>query len=133
MNTTRILSIVVLVGLLSGTAAWAHHSYAATYNVNSQVRLEGQLITVSLRNPHSYIQVQAPDESGEMQRWSVEWAGAGALSRQGIERDSLRAGDAIIVTANPSRARGEYRALMLSLVRPSDGLSWGDDPDEVVN
>ena len=131
--TYKILSIVALIGALSGTAAWAHHSYAATYDVNDQVRLEGRLITVSLRNPHSYIQVQAPDASGEMQRWSVEWAGAGALSRQGIERDSLRAGDEIIVTGNPSRARGEYRALMLRLERPSDGLSWGDDPDEVVD
>jgi hypothetical protein len=129
----RTLAVVVLIALASGTAARAHHSYASTYDVSNQVRLEGRLLTFQLRNPHSYVHVQAPDESGEMQRWAVEWAGAGALGRQGIGRDSLRVGDEVVVTANPSRARGEYRALMLSLVRPSDGLSWGDDPDEIVD
>jgi hypothetical protein len=128
-----MLAVVLLIVLASGTAAIAHHSYASTYDVASRIRLEGRLLTFQLRNPHSYVHVQAPDESGEMQRWAVEWSGAGALGRQGIERDSLRAGDEVVVMANPSRARGEHRALMLSLVRPSDGLSWGDDPDEVVD
>ena len=41
-------------------------------------------------------------------------------------------GDEVVVTARPSRAPGEYRVLMVSLVRPSDGFSWGRHAGEVV-
>jgi hypothetical protein len=63
----------------------------------------------------------------------VEWSGVGALSRQGVSRNTLRSGDQIVITANPSRVHGEYRALMLTLERPTDGLTWGTNPDEVVD
>lgn len=129
----RTLSGVLLTVLVSATAAWAHHSYAATYNIDSQVRLEGRLVQVGLRNPHSYVYVQAKDENGDLQRWAVEWSGAGALARQGIAGDSLKIGDEIVITVNPSRAHGEYRGLMLTLRRPSDGLSWGEEEGQVVN
>jgi hypothetical protein len=91
------------------------------------------MVQFSLRNPHSYVHIQALDENGDVQRWAVEWSGAGALNSQGVSRDTLRAGDQIIITARPSRVRGEFRALMVTLARPADGLTWGTNPDEVVD
>ena len=38
--------------------------------------VEGDLVQFLFRNPHSFVHVEAPDEKGVMQRWSVEW-GAG--------------------------------------------------------
>lgn len=127
-----IASAAIAVGLLA-TAAYAHHSYAATYDVTESVRLEGRMVNFTLRNPHSYVHLQVPGEDGATERWSVEWSGAGALSRQGVSRDTLRTGDHIVITANPSRVNGEFRALMLTLERPSDGLTWGTNADEVVD
>ena len=129
----RLLLAIVGVALLTGTSAYAHHSYAATYDVEESVRLEGRLIQFALRNPHSYVHITAPDENGDVQRWSVEWSAPGTLSRQGVSRDTLRSGDEIVLTVRPSRVRGEYRALMLTLERPKDGLSWGNNPDQVVD
>ena len=40
-----------------------------------------------------------------MQRWGVEWGGAGALTGQGVTRDSLKPGDHVIITGNPGRNR----------------------------
>jgi hypothetical protein len=118
--------------LCLSTAA-AHHSFGATYLGDREIRLEGRLVQFQFRNPHSFVAIEAPDESGVMQRWSIEWSGAGALTRQGVERGTLRPGDEIIVTARPSRTPGEHRAQMLSLVRPADGLSWGNRPGEVID
>lgn len=129
----RVAPVLLLVVLVSATAAWAHHSFAATYDVDSRLQLEGKLVQFGLRNPHSFVHIQASDESGEMQRWAVEWSGAGALARQGIGGDSLKVGDEIVITINPSRVRGEYRGLMLTLRRPSDGLTWGEDEGQVVD
>ena len=129
----NVLLAIAFAALLTGTAAYAHHSYAATYDVEQSLRLEGQLVQFALRNPHSYLHVAAPDAEGNVQRWAVEWSGAGALSRQGVSRDTLRSGDEIVITANPSRVRGEFRALMVTLERPADGLTWGTRPGEVVD
>ena len=129
----RVLLAIVSMASLSVTAAYAHHSYAATYNSSETLRLEGELMRFELRSPHSYVHLQTTDASGDVQRWAVEWSAPGTLSRQGVDRNTLRTGDEIILTVRPSRVTGEYRALMLSLERPKDGLVWGREPDQVVD
>lgn len=114
-------------------AAQAHHSYGATYDVKGEVHLEGELVQFQFRNPHSFVQIEAPDEHGDMQRWSVEWSSTATLTRQGINRATLRPGDHVVLTGRPSRAPGEHRLLMVRLVRPADGLTWGDQRGEVTD
>jgi len=126
------LSVLAAV-LLTGVAAYAHHSYGATYDTSKEVKLEGKLVQFVYRNPHSFVHVQAPDTSGVMQRWSIEWAGTAQLDTQGIKRESLKVGDMVVIMGRPSRVTGEYRALMVSLKRPSDGFSWGARQGEVVD
>jgi hypothetical protein len=124
--------VVAFVGLASG-GAWAHHSYAATYDTSREVRLEGKLVQFVYRNPHSFVTIQAPDQSGAVQRWSVEWSGTTQLDNQGVKRESLRPGDQIVIVGRPSRVTGEYRALMVSLKRPLDGFTWGEKQGEAVD
>jgi len=129
----RMLLLVIGAALSAGTAAYAHHSYAATYDVSREVKLEGKLVQFVLRNPHSFVHIQAPDEKGVSQRWAVEWAGTAQLDNQGVKRESLKVGDAITIVARPSRVPGEYRALMVSLKRPLDGFTWGGRAGEAVD
>jgi hypothetical protein len=129
----RILFGAIAATLLMGVAAYAHHSYAATYDVGKEVKLEGKLIQFTFRNPHSYVTIQAPDPKGAMQRWSVEWAGTSQLSNRGINQETLKIGDAIVIVGRPSRVPGEFRLLMLNLTRPGDGFSWGTRSGEVVD
>ncbi len=131
----KIRMFIVLVGLalVTGTAAYAHHSFGATYNGNEEITIEGRLVQFAFRNPHSYVYVEAPDSNGEMQRWAVEWSGAGALASQGVDRTTLRAGDEVVVTGRPSRTPGEFRVQMLTLSRPLDGFVWGRRPGEVID
>ena len=129
----RTLLLATGVALIMGTAAYAHHSYAATYDVTKEVTLEGKLVQFVLRNPHSFVHMEAPDEHGVTQRWAVEWSGTSQLANSGVTRESLKVGDQVVVTARPSRVTSEYRALMLRLLRPSDGFSWGSRGGEVVD
>ena len=62
--------------------AWAHHSYGATYDSKKEIKLEGKLVQFVYRNPHSFVHVQAPDDTGAMQRWAVEWSGTVAAGQQ---------------------------------------------------
>ncbi len=116
--------------LLALTAS-AHHSLAATY-LDKEVKLEGKILDLLLRNPHSFLQIEAPDEDGVMQRWSLEWRSSGQLGQQGIKRDTLKVGDEVVITMNPSRTAGDHRGALKTLHRKSDGFGWGTNPGETI-
>src|SRR5262249_49122339 len=121
----RIVLFTITTALFAVTAAYAHHSYAATYDTAKQVKLDGKLVQFVFRNPHAYVHVQAPDQNGVMQRWAVEWSGTTQLGQQNINSQTLKVGDEVQILARPSRVPNEYRALMVTLKRPSDGFTWG--------
>ena len=118
---------------LAATTVRAHHSYGATYDVSREIKLEGTLVQFVFRNPHSFVHVQAPDENGVKQRWAIEWSGTAQLANAGVNRESLKVGDQVLVVGRPSRVPGEFRALMVTLKRPSDGFTWGTRQGEAVD
>jgi uncharacterized protein DUF6152 len=121
----RVLFFMMAATVLGGGAAYAHHSYAATYDTSKEIKLEGKLVQFVYRNPHSFVHIEAPDDKGATQRWAIEWSGGGQLANQGVTRDSLKVGDQVVIMGRPSRVTGEFRALMVNLKRPSDGFTWG--------
>jgi hypothetical protein len=129
----RTLSFFAVIAALVAASASAHHSFGATYEVSKQVKLEGKIAQFVYRNPHSFVHVEAPDAEGKTQRWAVEWGGTAQLTTAGVTRESLKVGDKVTIVARPSRVPGEYRVLMVNLLRPSDGFTWGRGAGEVVD
>jgi len=129
----RIILLVLVAILLAGTAAYAHHSYGATYDVSKQIKLEGKLVQFVFRNPHAFVHIEAADENGVVQRWAVEWSGTTQLGAAGVNSATLKVGDQIVIVGRPSRVPNEYRALMLTLKRPADGFTWGTREGERVD
>jgi len=130
----RALFVLLLAGvLLAGTTAYAHHSFASTYDESKKITVEGKLVQFLFRNPHSFVHVMAPDEDGTMQRWAIEWGGAGQLGGQGVTRETLRPGDKVIITGNPGRNPADHRVRMVTLRRPSDGFGWGTGAGETFD
>jgi hypothetical protein len=130
MRSFLVLMAAALVGV---TTASAHHSFGATYEVSKQIKLEGAIVQFVYRNPHSFVHVEAPDAEGVEQRWAIEWGGSAQLTNQGVNRNTLKVGDRVVVVGRPSRVPGEYRVLMVNLVRPADGFTWGRNRGEVVD
>jgi Family of unknown function (DUF6152) len=127
----KLFAVLFAATLLFGARAFAHHSLAATY-LDKEVKLEGKILDLLLRNPHSFLQIEAPDENGVMQRWSLEWRSSGQLGQQGIKRDTLKVGDEVIVTINPSRTPADHRGALKTLHRKSDGFGWGTNPGDTI-
>ena len=67
-----------------------------------------------------------------MQRWSLEWRASGQLGQQGIKRDTLKVGDEVVVTINPSRTPTDHRGALKTLHRKSDGFGWGNNPGDTI-
>lgn len=128
--------LILGIGLMMAVpASFAHHSLGATYDGNKVVTIEGKILQLLLRNPHSFLQVEdskLKDAKGEPVRWSLEWRSAGSLGQQNIKRDTLKAGEEVTVTMNPSRTPGDSRGALVTLHRKSDGFGWGTRPGEVV-
>ena len=124
----RVFGVLVVM-LSSAAGALAHHSFAAAYREDQKVKLEAEIVQVSFRNPHSFVQIMAKDEKGVMQKWSIEWGAAAQLAQQGVSRNDLKPGDKVIVTADPSRDPTDHRLRMRTIERPSDGWKYGGNFD----
>ncbi len=120
----KLLLLLTAAALLAAAPARAHHSFAATYFVDREITVEGTITQFLFRNPHSFVKVQAPDASGQMQTWSIEWGGGVQLTHDHVTRDTLKPGDHVIVTGNPGRDPTEHRIRLHKIVRPSDGWKW---------
>jgi len=128
----RVLLVLFIAGAFS-VPVLAHHSFAATYFTDKTVSVEGTLVQLSFRNPHSFVHIEAPDSTGAMRRWAVEWGAINSLQGQGVNRETFKAGDKIVITGNPGRNPTDYRIRMQSIKRLSDGVTWGGRPGETVD
>jgi hypothetical protein len=113
--------------------ALAHHSFAAVYQPSETIQIEGKVVQFLYRNPHSVLHVLAENESGESTRWAIEWQGATQLGAGGVNAQTLKPGDPVVVTGNPGRVEAEHRMLLTTIRRTTDGFGWGSRPGEVVN
>jgi hypothetical protein len=130
----RFLAVLLVAAAsLVGTRAYAHHSFQAAYIENQTMTIEGQLVQLLFRNPHSFVHLVVREKDGTVVRYAVEWGGALQLDGQGISRDKLKIGDRLIISGNPGRNRKDHLLRMLTLQRPKDGFGWGHKPGEVVD
>lgn len=123
----RRLVVVMLVSaamLVLRIPLVAHHSGSAAYFEDKSQTVEGQLVQFIYRNPHSFVHIDVPDASGTLSRFVVEWVAGQALSGMGVTRETLKAGDTVVVTGAPGRNAAEHKLLMRSILRPRDGWTW---------
>src|SRR5437867_10656129 len=98
-----LFGLCVAGACATAVPALAHHSFAATYFEDKTQSIEGDLVLFTFRNPHSFVHLQAPDEKGQMHRWAIEWGSGQTLNQQGVNRETLKNGDHVIVTGHPGR------------------------------
>ena len=71
----KLKGIILAISALSAGAAFAHHSFTATYDEAATIEIEGQLVQFMFRNPHAWVHVMAPDENGEIAQKTEETVG----------------------------------------------------------
>lgn len=121
---SRRIVVSLSIAALACHTAVAHHSFYASYLVDKKVTIEGEIVQLDFRNPHSFIQVLVPDSHGHVQRWAVEWAGAGALARTGVAHATLKPGDHVRIVGSPGRNPDDHLLILRSILRPADGWKW---------
>jgi hypothetical protein len=111
----KALAATVLLAL--GAPALAHHSFYAEFDSNKQVVLEGTVVEMEWKNPHSWLVVSIVNDQGEAEEWRVEGGSPNVLMRLGWTRDSLPTGTRVKVTGFQAKD-GSHRASSRSLDFP---------------
>jgi hypothetical protein len=87
------------------------------FDRSKETTLVGTVHEFQWTNPHSWIELDVPNESGGVDKWSIELNSPNNLARQGWKSDSIKPGDKISVVIWPLRS-GEKGGLFISLTLP---------------
>jgi len=120
----RMFGLALALVVAFGLPVLAHHSFAAHYFEEQSVTIEGTLVSFEYQAPHAWVHVSVTGADGEAARFSAEWANPNRLSRDGITKETLRAGDRLIITGSPGRTASENRVHLKRIERPADGWQW---------
>jgi hypothetical protein len=79
---------------------WAHHSFTM-FDMTKRITLNGTVSSFEWTNPHSYIEIDAPDEKGVVKHWSIEMGSPSILMQSGWKFSTIKAGDKVTLIINP--------------------------------
>ena len=121
MNTIWAWLTAGCVVAAAVTPVAAHHSFAAQYDSNAPIELDGVITRVEWKNPHAHFYVDVAD-GATVANWDMELASPNMLTRNGWSRDALKEGDHVIVTG--SRARDGTNTAATTLITLDDGRQY---------
>ena len=109
MQTRVIVAIVgVVLALAASLAAipvWAHHAFAAEFDIDSPLTLEGKLAVWEMINPHSWFHIDVEGPDGEVVRWDVEGGSPNQLIRNGVTLNTVPIGTVLMVEGYHAKDR----------------------------
>lgn len=93
----RLLPIMLLLALLLGAPALAHHGWGS-YDADQVMTFDAEIERVHYRNPHASIDVNHDGRS-----WHVVLAPVSRMRARGLPEGALAAGNVVTITGYPRR------------------------------
>jgi len=96
----KLSGLVASAGLLLALAPktlLAHHAFAAEFDANKPIKLEGVVTKMEWINPHAWIHIEVKRPTGTVEKWMIEGGTPNTLLRRGFTKNSLVPGTKIVV------------------------------------
>lgn len=86
---------------------FAHHGTQVSYHVDKTIVVKGTVTEWAFAYPHPQVYFDVKDDSGNVQHWAAEFLPAPIMLKNlhaGWSRESIKPGDQIVITGNPSKS-----------------------------
>ena len=119
---TALAAGLLMAGI--GAPTWAHHSFAAAYDMSVPVKITGKIARVRMTNPHAYFFLDVPGENGEVVQWTFEAGTPSGMIRNGYSPDVIKQGDEVTISGFRARDASKNAGMLRELVM-ADGTKFG--------
>jgi hypothetical protein len=115
------ISALALLGIASSAAA--HHP--PRFDHCKLYTIEGDVQRVDWGNPHVRLSVKTSDGA----TYDLTWRSIQQLTLAGVQKESVKVGDHVMVTGSKQSDDGDHVSLLLTeLHKGSDGVQWSQPP-----
>src|SRR6266403_5008315 len=88
----------------------SHHAFSPVYDDQRQITVTGVVTQFKFVNPHAMMFMDATDAAGKITKWTVEFSGRLNLSNVGWTERSIKSGERVTVTGNPTHTGSDRMA-----------------------
>ena len=99
----KLLLVTTSALIAAAVPVFGHHAFAAEFDNKKPITFTGTVVKIEWMNPHTWIYVDAKDDSGNVVHWQCETGAPNELVRRGWKKDALKVGET--VTVNGFRAK----------------------------
>ena len=115
---TAVLALVCV-----SNSSLAHHSRASHYDMENRVTLSGTVTRMEWINPHSYVHLDVKGTAAAVDHWTVELYPTAMMVRLGIEKETIKIGDAITVHGLAPKPGADFKYLPGAPSRNTSGAT----------
>ncbi|HTR38835.1 MAG TPA: DUF6152 family protein [Bryobacteraceae bacterium] len=106
--------------------SFAHHSFAAEFDMKQPVTVKGVVTKLEWMNPHAWFYLDVKKDDGTVAHWQCETGAPVELVRRGWRKTDLKVGDE--VTVHGLRAKDGTNTLSARMVTLADGRKVFNGP-----
>lgn len=124
---SRVCCAMLMAAGIFGSAVplLAHHSFSM-FDMRKRLTLVGTVTSFEWTNPHSYIEIDVPDEKGVVKHWSIELGSPSILMQSGWKFNVIKAGEKVKLIINPMKS-GQAGGFLTTMTLP-DGRVLSNGP-----
>lgn len=124
MNRAMFAVVSMVMVAAFGAPLGAHHSFAAHYDMEKAVTVQGSIVEVRLSNPHSWFFLDVKEPDGKVTRWAFEAGTPGGMIRNGYKASELPPGTVVTISGFHARDLSKKVGMLRQLTR-ADGKTYG--------
>ena len=99
---------IALVGVAVSQRVDAHHAFAAEFDADRSLDLNGTVTKIKWVNPHSWLYFDVVDKDGATTNWGVEFGAPNQLARIGLTKADVIPGQKVHIKGYMAKNGGPF-------------------------